>query len=68
MIWPLLEAYLAKFVVIQTRLTCFFHLAVNFLGLRRNRALAWIVNQRQDFLEQGFRHGDLGFDLDQPLP
>ena len=31
-----LEAHLAKFVVIQTHLSCLFHLAVDFLGLRRN--------------------------------
>jgi len=40
MIWPLLEAHLAKFVVIKKHLSCLFHLAVNFLGLRRDGASA----------------------------
>jgi hypothetical protein len=40
MIWPLLKSNVAKFVVIQTNLSCLFRLAVNFLGLRRNRASA----------------------------
>jgi len=44
MIWPLLEANVAKFVVIQTHLSCLFHLAVNFLGLRRNGFSAEIIN------------------------
>jgi hypothetical protein len=39
MIWPSLEAHLAKFVVIQTHLSYFFRFAVNFLGLRRNGSL-----------------------------
>jgi len=37
-----------------------FHLAVNFLDLRRSGSSSQIINQGQDFLEQDFRHGDLG--------
>ncbi len=33
---PSLEAHLTNFVVIQTHLSCPFHRAVDYLGLRRN--------------------------------
>ena len=36
MIWPLLEAHFPIIPVIQTHLSCLFHLAVDFLGLRRD--------------------------------
>ena len=37
-----------------------FHLAVNFLGLRRNGSWSQIINQAQDFPEQFLRHGNFG--------
>ena len=45
MVLPLLEAHLAIFVVIQTHHSCLVHRAVKFLGLRRNGASAYIINQ-----------------------
>jgi len=60
MIWPCSEIHLARSVVIQTHLSHHFHLAVDFLGLRRNGFSSQIINQAQDFLEQVSWHGNLG--------
>jgi hypothetical protein len=59
MIWPSLEPHLTNFVVIRTHLSCLFHLAVNFLSLRRNGSSSQIINQGQDFLEKALLHGNL---------
>jgi len=73
---------LAKFFVIQTHLSCHFHLAVGSLGLRRSGSWPKIIDQPQDFSEQVTGHchvgqlkgdvapvsDDLGTDLDQLFP
>ncbi len=73
---------MAKFFVIQTHLSCRFHLAVDFLGLRRSGSWSQIIDQAQYFSEQVPRHrhlgklksdvptvpDHLGADLDQLLP
>ncbi len=77
----MLGVHLAKFFVIQTHLSCRFHLAVDFLGLRRSGSWSQIIDQAQYFSEQVPRHrhlgqlerdvppvtDDLGADLDQLL-
>ena len=81
MIWPLLEAHLADFLVIRTHLSRRFLLTVNFLGLRRSGFWPQFSDQPQDLGEQSPRHRDLshlesnvpavrddpGADLDQLL-
>ncbi len=51
---------MAKFSIIQTHLSCHFHFAVGFPGLRRSGSWSQIIDQAQDFLEQASRHRDLG--------
>ena len=60
MIWPCSEAHLTQFSVIQTHLSRHFHVAVDFLGLRRNGSSSLVINQGQDFLEQAPWHRNLG--------
>jgi hypothetical protein len=69
------------FSVIQTHHSCDFHLAVDFLGLRRGWSWSQIIDQPQDVSKQGSRHRHLvqlerdmaavadnfGADLDQLL-
>ena len=59
-IWPSLEAYLTNFDVIWTHLSCYFHPAVDFLGLRRNASSSQVINQAQDLLEQASWDRNLG--------
>ena len=58
--WPCPEGQFPIFFAIQAYLSRTFHLAVDFLGLRRNGPLSEIINQTQDFLEQFPRHRHLG--------
>jgi hypothetical protein len=58
---------LAKFFVIQTHLSCRFHLAVDFLGLRRSGSWSQIIDQAQYFSEQVPRHHYLG-QLERDVP
>ncbi len=51
---------MAKFFVIQTHLSCRFHLAVDFLGLRRSGSWSQIIDQAQYFSEQVPWHSNLG--------
>ncbi len=51
----------------QTHLSCRFHLAVDFLGLRRSASWSQIINQAQDFPEQFPRHRDFG-QLERDVP
>jgi len=57
-----LEGHLPIFSAIQTHLSCScrFHLAVDFLGLRRSGSWSQIIDQAQYFSEQVPRHGNLG--------
>ena len=50
--WSCPEGHVPIIPVIQAYLSRTFHLAVDFLGLRRNRSWSQIINQAQDFLEQ----------------
>ena len=59
-IGPRLEGHLVVSLVIRKQLFRRFHLAVDFLGLRRSGSSSQIINQAQDFLEQAPRHGNLG--------
>jgi hypothetical protein len=55
-----LGGHLSRFSAIHAHPSCRFHLAVDFLGLRRNGSSSQITNQAQNFLEQFLRHGNLG--------
>ncbi len=55
------------FFVIQTHLSRHFHLAVDFLGLRRSGSSSQIIDQAQDFPERFSRHGNLG-QLERDVP
>ena len=65
--WRCPEAHPASFAAIQTHPSCRFHLAVDFLGLRRNGPSPQIINQAQDSPEQASRHGNLG-QLERDVP
>ncbi len=64
---PRLEGHLPRFSAIQTHLSCRFHLAVDFPGLRRSGSWSQIINQAQDFPEQFPRHRHLG-QLERDVP
>ena len=53
--WPL-----GQFSVIQADLSRTFHLAVDFLGLRRNGSSSQIIDQAPDILEQAPWYCHLG--------
>ncbi len=55
------------FSVIQMHLSRYFHLAVDFLGLRRGGSRSQIIDQPQDFPEQVSRHRHLG-QLERDVP
>ena len=59
-IGPRPEGHLTRYSAIQTDLSCRFHLAVDFPGLRRSGSSPQIIDQAQDFPEQFPRHRDLG--------
>ncbi len=63
----MLGSPLAKFYVIQTHLSCRFHLAVDFLGLRWSGSWSQIIDQAQYFSEQVPRHRHLG-QLERDVP
>ena len=52
MIWPSLEGHLVVSLVIRTQLFRRFHLAVDFLGLRRSRSSSQFIDLPQDFPKQ----------------
>ncbi|MCZ6772895.1 MAG: hypothetical protein O7G83_13095 [Proteobacteria bacterium] len=56
----MLRSPLGQFFVIGTHLSCHFHRAIDYLGLRRNRSSSQIINQAQDLLEQTSWDGNLG--------
>ncbi len=55
------------FRVIKTHLSCRFHLAVDFLGLRRSESWSQIIDQAQCFSERVPRHRHLG-QLERDVP
>ena len=59
LVFPCPEGHLSMFSVIQTHPSCRFHLAVDFLGLRRRGSSPQIIDQAQDFSEQLPRHRNL---------
>ncbi len=65
--WRCPETHSANFVTIQTHPSCRFHLAVDFLGLRRTGSSPQIINQAQDSPEQASRHDNLG-QLERDVP
>ena len=58
--WLYLKRHFPIIHVVRTHLSCQFHLAVDFPGLRRNGSSSQVINQGQDFLEQASRYGGFG--------
>jgi len=57
-IGPRLEGHSVIYLAIRTHLSCHFHLAVDFPGLRRGGCSPQIIDPPQDFPEQIAGHGD----------
>ncbi len=55
---PALGRPFGHFFAIQTHPSCRFHLAVDFLGLRRSGFSTQLINPPQDFPKQVPRHSD----------
>ncbi len=66
-IGPRLEGHLSRFSTIQTHSSCRFHLAVDFLGLRRSGSWSQFIDPPQDFPKQVPGHGNLG-QLEREVP
>ena len=67
MISPCLGGQTPTIPSIRTHFPRLFHLAVDFLGLRRSGSSPQIIDQAQDFPEQFPRHRDLG-QLERDVP
>jgi hypothetical protein len=64
---PRLEEHSFIFLAIQIHFPCHFHLAVDFLSLRRGGSSPQIIDQAQDYPEQFLRNGNLG-QLERDVP
>ena len=66
-IGPRWEGYSVIFPVIQTRTSCRFLLAVDFLGLRRSGSSSKFIDPPQDIPNQVPEHSDFG-QLEHDVP